>query len=142
MVITAAASTGFMVMEEEIDTLNLWQPTDSDYVKNSKWLQANFPSKDRVSSILILSDNVLDPTVIKNTFRLLQEIQKIKLNDTEGPIWGKICRKNPLTGYCIEGSVLEAFQKPGHQYDNDRIENLSTLNHQVTLQSVIQRMIH
>ena len=125
--ITAAASTGFMVMEEETDSLNLWQPSDSDYVKNMKWLQTNFPSKTRVSSILILSDNVLDPSVVKNTFLLLQEIQKIKLNDTEGPIWEKICRRNPRTGNCIELSVLEAFQKPGHQYDNDRIANLSTL---------------
>ena len=63
-----------MVMEEETDGLNLWQPSDSDYVKNMKWLRANFPSKTRVSSILILSDNVLDPTVIKNTFLLLQKI--------------------------------------------------------------------
>ena len=117
-----------MVMEEEKDSLNLWQPTDSDYVKNIKWLQENFPSKTRVSSILILSDNVLDPTVIKSTFLLLQEIQKIKLNDTQGPIWEKICRRNPLTANCMELSVLEAFWKLGHQYDNERIENLSTLH--------------
>lgn len=116
-----------MVMEEETDSLNLWQPTDSDYVKNIKWLQTNFPSKTRVSSILILSDNVLNPAVIKNTFHLLQEIQKIKINDTQGPLWEKICRKNPVTGNCIELSVLQAFQKPGHQYDNERIENLSSL---------------
>ena len=128
MVITAAASTGFMVMEEEKDSLNLWQPTDSDYVKNIKWLRENFPSKTRVSSILILSDNVLDPNVIKNTFLLLQEIQKIKLNDTQGPIWEKICRRNPRTANCIELSVLEAFRKPGHQYDRKRIERLSTLH--------------
>ena len=115
-------------MEEEKDSLNLWQPTDSDYVKNIKWLQENFPSKTRVSSILILSDNVLDPTVIKSTFLLLQEIQKIKLNDTQGPIWEKICRRNPLTANCMELSVLEAFWKLGHQYDNERIENLSTLH--------------
>ena len=57
MVITAAASTGFIVMKEETDGLNLWQPTDSDFVKNIKWLRENIPSRTRVSSILFLSDN-------------------------------------------------------------------------------------
>ena len=113
-------------MEEETDGLNLWQPTDSDFVKNIKWLRENFPSRTRVSSILFLSDNVLEPIVIKKTFRLLKEIQKIKVKDT--PIWGEICQRNPLTKNCLELSVLEAFQTQEHLYDNDRIENLSSLN--------------
>ena len=121
MAITAAASTGFLVMEEETDNLNLLLPTDSDYVKNAKWLRENFPSNTRFSSILFLSDNVLEPVLIKKMFSLLQEIQKIKLDDTErlaeardsllkgqfdsiygkgfesGPIWEKICQRNPDT---------------------------------------------
>ena len=81
--LTAAGSTGFLVMEEETDSLNLWQPRESDYVKNIKWLRGNFPSKTRVSSILILAPNVLEPVVVKGMFHLLQEIQGIQLNETQ-----------------------------------------------------------
>ena len=84
-------------MEEETDSLNLWLPTDSEYVRNSKWLRENFPSKTRLSSILILSDNVLEPTVIKETFLLLQQIKRIKVNDSEEAVWEKICARNPAT---------------------------------------------
>ena len=151
MAITAAASTGFLEMEKETDNLNLWLPTDSDYVKNEKWLRENFPPNTRLSSILFLSDNVLEPIVIKKMFQLLQEIQKIKLDDTEGrdshakgqfnthyrtdpgnlttqgPIWEEICQQYPVTKKCLELSVLQAFKTPDHQYDNERIENLSSL---------------
>ena len=128
VVITAAASTGLMSMEEETDNLKLWQPQDSEYVRNSMWLRDNFPSNTSESSILILSDNVLEPDVIKKTFLLLQKIQAIKLSDTQEAIWKNICRRNPVTDKCMELSVLEAFQKPkSYEYDIAKIENLSTL---------------
>ena len=114
-------------MEEETDSLNLWLPTDSKYVRNSKWLRENFPSKTRLSSILILSDNVLEPTVIKETFLLLQQIKRIKVNDSEEAVWEKICARNPVTQKCIEISVLEAFQTPSFEYDSARIGNLSSV---------------
>ena len=86
MVITAAASTGFMVMEEETDSLNLWQPTDSNYVKNIKWLQANFPSKTRVSSVLILSDNVLESFEVRHNRPLRRRWERdfFRVLDGEG----------------------------------------------------------
>ena len=37
VIITAAASTGFIVLEEEKDGLKLWQPKDSDFVKNNRF---------------------------------------------------------------------------------------------------------
>ena len=114
-------------MEEETDSLNLWLPTDSEYVRNSKWLRENFPSKTRLSSILILSDNVLEPTVIKETFLLLQQIKRIKVNDSEEAVWEKICARNPVTQKCIELSVLEAFQTPSYEYDSAGIGNLSSV---------------
>ena len=117
-----------MSMEEETDNLKLWQPQDSEYVRNSMWLRDNFPSNTSESSILILSDNVLEPDVIKKTFLLLQKIQAIKLSDTQEAIWKNICRRNPVTRKCMELSVLEAFQKPkSYEYDIAKIENLSTL---------------
>ena len=117
-----------MSMEEETDNLKLWQPQDSEYVRNSMWLRDNFPSNTSESSILILSDNVLEPDVIKKTFLLLQKIQAIKLSDTQEAIWKNICRRNPVTHKCMELSVLEAFQKPkSYEYDIAKIENLSTL---------------
>ena len=117
-----------MSMEEETDNLKLWQPQDSEYVRNSMWLRDNFPSNTSESSILILSDNVLEPDVIKKTFLLLQKIQAIKLSDTQEAIWKNICRRNPVTDKCMELSVLEAFQKPkSYEYDIAKIENLSTL---------------
>ena len=111
MMLTAAGSTGFLVMEEETDSLNLWQPRESDYVKNIKWLRANFPSKTRVSSILILAPNVLEPVVVKGMFHLLQKVQGIQLNETQGPVWKKSCGRNPLTKKCLEFSFLEALTK-------------------------------
>ena len=102
--LTAAGSTGFLVMEEETDSLNFWQPRESNY---AKWLRA----KTRVSSILILASNVLEPVVVKGMFHLLQEIQGIQLNETQGPVWKKSCGRNPLTKKCLEFSFLEALTK-------------------------------
>ena len=127
MMLTAAGSTGFLVMEEETDSLNLWQPRESDYVKNIKWLRANFPSKTRVSSILILAPNVLEPVIVKSMFHLLQEVQGIQLNETQGPVWKKTCGRNPLTKKCLEFSLLEAFTTRSGEYETQRIEDLSTV---------------
>ena len=78
VILTAIASTGFIVIEEEKDGLKLWQPDDSEFVKNTDWIRKTFPSKTRFSSILILADNVLEPEIIKQTYSLLKDIQNIK----------------------------------------------------------------
>ena len=89
--------------------------------------------------------------MIQKSFRLLQEIQKIKLDDTErlakardsllkgqfdsiygkgfesGPIWEKICQRNPDTKKCLELSVHQAFQTQDHQYDETKGLRMSRL---------------
>ena len=34
-----------LLLKEEKDALKLWQPTNSQFVKDIQWVQANFPSK-------------------------------------------------------------------------------------------------
>ena len=55
VMITAAASTGFIVLEEKKDGLKLWQLKDSEFEKNTEWIRDTFPSKTRFSPILILA---------------------------------------------------------------------------------------
>ena len=54
VMITAAASTGFIVLEEKIDGQKLWQLKDSEFVKNAEWIRDTFPSRTRFYPILIL----------------------------------------------------------------------------------------
>ena len=51
VMITAAASTGFIVLEEKMDGQKLWQLKDSEFVKNAEWIRITFPSR----KILILA---------------------------------------------------------------------------------------
>ena len=125
VIITAAASTGFIVLEEEKDGLKLWQPKDSEFVKNTQWIRDTFPSKTRFSSILILADNVLEPVVVKETFSILKDIQNIK-NGSEVSIWDKKCTMSPFQK-CMELSILEAFKTSSHEYDETKINSLSSV---------------
>ena len=125
VIITAAASTGFIVLEEEKDGLKLWQPKDSDFVKNTEWIRDTFPSKTRFSSILILADNVLDPVVVKETYSILKDIQNIK-NGSDVSIWDNKCTKTPFQK-CMELSILEAFKTSSFDYDESKINSLSTV---------------
>ena len=38
-----------LLLQEEKDALKLWQPTNSQFVKDTQWVQANFPSKVTVN---------------------------------------------------------------------------------------------
>ena len=125
VIITAAASTGFIVLEEEKDGLKLWQPKDSDFVKNTEWIRDTFPSKTRFSSILILADNVLEPVVVKETFSILKDIQNIK-NGSDVSIWENKCTKTPFQK-CMELTILEAFKTSSRDYDESKINGLSSV---------------
>ena len=43
----------------------MWVPPDSTAQRHRAWVQKNFPAKMRVSSVLIVADNVLTPEVMK-----------------------------------------------------------------------------
>ena len=38
-----------LLLKEEKDALKLWQPTNSQFVKDTQWVQVNFPSKVTVN---------------------------------------------------------------------------------------------
>ena len=122
---TAVASTGLVFLEEEKDTLKLWQPKESEFVENTEWVRKQFPSKIRPSTILVLSDNVLQPEVVKATFSLLQDIRDIK-NEKGLPIWEEKCVRSPFQK-CMEMSILDAFRSQSQAYDEDEINSLSSL---------------
>ena len=48
--ITAAASTGFIVLEEKKDGLKLWQLKDSEFEKNTEWIRDTFYFQDKLLS--------------------------------------------------------------------------------------------
>ena len=118
VIITVAASTGFLVIEEEKDGLKLWQPSDSDFVKDTSWLRETFPSKSRFSSILILADNVLEPKIVKQMHALMEDIRNIK-NASGHSMWEQKCMRTAFQK-CLEMSILEVF-------DPASISSLSTL---------------
>ena len=114
-------------MEEEKDGLKLWQPQDTDFVRDTVWLRETFPSKTRFSSIIILAENVLEPEVVRQTYSLLNDIKSAKNNsDDSTPLWEQKCMKTAF-GACLEMSILEAFMTPAHQYDADAITGLSSV---------------
>ena len=43
----------------------MWVPPDSTAQRHRAWVQKNFPAKMRVSSVLLVADNVLTPEVMK-----------------------------------------------------------------------------
>ena len=49
--------------ENRVD--KLWTPQDSTVQRHKFWIQKNFPAQMRVSSVLLVADNVLTPEVMK-----------------------------------------------------------------------------
>ena len=49
--------------ENRVD--KLWTPQDSTVQRHKLWIQKNFPAQMRVSSVLLVADNVLTPEVMK-----------------------------------------------------------------------------
>ena len=49
--------------ENRVD--KLWTPQDSIVQRHKLWIQKNFPAQMRVSSVLLVADNVLTPEVMK-----------------------------------------------------------------------------
>ena len=126
VVMTVAASFGFLVMEEETDGLKLWSPQDSEFTKNTVWLQTTFPSNSRFSSIIIVADNVLEPEIVRQTFALLKEIKNIKNSTSGTSLWEQKCMRTAFQK-CLEMSILEAFMTPAHEYDEAAISGLSSV---------------
>ena len=124
---TAAASSGLVMMEEEKDGLKLWQPQDTDFVRDTAWLRKTFPSKTRFSSIIILAENVLEPEIVKQTYSLLKDIQNVKNNSEDlASLWQDKCMRTAFR-ICLEKSILEAFTTPAHDHDSDAISSLSSV---------------
>jgi len=125
LILTGICSIGFLDWKTENDGLKLWLPKDSDFVKNTDWIRRTFPSKTRYSSILMISDNVLTASSVKQVYRLLKEIKTIKNGSDSTPLWTKKCQKSPFQA-CLEMSLLELYYLTSQgKYDEETILNLS-----------------
>ncbi|XP_023323071.1 uncharacterized protein LOC111697336 [Eurytemora carolleeae] len=125
LVLTGLCSIGFMFWKEESDGLKLWQPQESEYTKQTIWLKENFPPDTRFCSILLLADNVLQPSVLQQFYLLYEDIVKIPYNDTSTTsFWKTICRKIP-GGDCMEFSPLQVFKESDGSYNKENINSLT-----------------
>ena len=67
--ITASASTGFIVLEEKMDGQKLWQLKDSEFVKNAEYF---LPGQGSLQFLYwhILAQNFSNPVVVKATYSI------------------------------------------------------------------------
>ena len=83
---------------EETDGPKLWLPSDSQYKKNSEWIEETFPSSVRTSIILIYTKdedgNILEAENIREVYELRKKIGEIKtdVNST----WESVCLQRPV----------------------------------------------
>ena len=103
---------------EETVNLELWVPRDSNYYKNAKWLEENFPSTVRYMVVLLETtenENILKGKHIRQLFHLHSEIRKISTKS--GANLKSVCTKwpNPWTkkSECAENSLLEIWAQNG-----------------------------
>ncbi len=110
---------GLIWFEEETNPAELWVPTGADFVKNSEWLQENFPPDTRFNNALFEADDVLTPEV----FKLMAEVRTdVAAIEAEGGVtWPEVCLQIPVIGglninassYCQEldqAKTLECFE--------------------------------
>ena len=104
--------------KEETLNLELWVPRDSNYYKNAKWLEENFPSTARYLVVLLETtenENILKGKHIRRLFHLHSEIREI--SSKNGANIESVCTKwpNPWTqkDECAENSLLEIWAQNG-----------------------------
>ena len=115
----------FIDWKDETDQLELWVPRNSEYYANAKWIQANYPSKSRLSQILLTTKNgnVLTVENIRKLFHIHARINRLA-SENGTQYYEEICTQQPKRGVeerrCMESSLLELWAVNGSYQDTNQ----------------------
>ena len=93
LALTGLSALGLFRFHRERNGVKLWIPETSEFRKNIEWLWGNYPPSLRFSTMLFMSDNVLDADVIRSMYRVRKEIASIK---TEYGKYETFSKKKPV----------------------------------------------
>jgi len=93
LVLTALGGIGWINFRLEHKANKLWIPENSSFNLQKDWLDANFPTKNRLQMVLIKSDNILTPESLQKMFQLHQSISSISV---QNKTFQDICTRVPI----------------------------------------------
>ena len=93
-IISIICSLGIITFRWENNIVRLWNPKTSETYKNFKWLWKNHPPDLRRHSIIFYADNILEPALFQNAFRIRSLLYNTTTQDNV--TWSQACLKVPL----------------------------------------------
>ena len=91
LLLSTICSLGIITFRWENNIVRLWNPKHSETLKNFDWLWKNHPPDLRRHSIIFHGDNVLDPEMFKDAFRIRELLYSV--TSDEGVTWPQACLK-------------------------------------------------
>ncbi|XP_015599498.1 NPC1-like intracellular cholesterol transporter 1 isoform X2 [Cephus cinctus] len=91
---------GLFRFRQEKNPLKLWVPPDSDFVRDTEWLMSHFSEGQRIQSIIMTGDNVLEPEALVQLNEITKRVIDAQTHATPKITWTDVCLKVPvISGY-------------------------------------------
>ncbi|XP_057324221.1 NPC1-like intracellular cholesterol transporter 1 [Microplitis mediator] len=91
---------GLYRFRQEKNPLKLWVPPDSDFVKDTEWLMERFGEGQRVETVIMTADDVLQPHVLFEMNEIIKRIMSMETDSQPKLYWTDVCFKIPIiSGY-------------------------------------------
>ncbi|XP_062601195.1 patched domain-containing protein 3-like, partial [Saccostrea cucullata] len=89
---------------ENEDNSVIWVPSDSDLMDHKKYVESVYPSTTRFFYLILVANDVMDPTTMSNIYNIYESITAVTSNSGN---YSSICFKS--NGNCLVTSVLELW---------------------------------
>ncbi|CAG0886016.1 unnamed protein product [Cyprideis torosa] len=90
------AGVGVLYIVEEVRPEKLWISEKSDFARDSKWIDREFPNEYRPEVVLLKGDDVLTPTALAEMLKIHQTVTQIEV---DGHGWEDVCARLPVVKY-------------------------------------------
>ncbi|XP_063995288.1 NPC intracellular cholesterol transporter 1-like [Diachasmimorpha longicaudata] len=87
---------GLYRFRQEKNPLKLWVPPNSDFVRDTEWLLANFAEGQRTETMILTADDVLEPDVLYELNEITKRILSVQTDKEPVLAWTDVCFKIPL----------------------------------------------
>ncbi|XP_074095417.1 patched domain-containing protein 3 isoform X1 [Cotesia typhae] len=87
---------GLYRFRQEKNPLKLWIPPDSDFVKDTEWLMERFDEGQRVETVIMTADDVLQPHVLAEMNEIIKRILAMETDSQPKLYWTDVCFKIPI----------------------------------------------
>ncbi|CAL8090383.1 unnamed protein product [Orchesella dallaii] len=123
VIITVVCGIGLFRFTPENRPDKLWIPWNSEFVKDTEWLNKNFPSPFRFHYAIITADDVLQPNVLDV---LLDIHDRVKEIEASSYTWKDICFKLPVIKFDSNSRRKRQVNEPTTTFFNGTFDGFDS----------------